>query len=129
MMPIGVELGFLVSALYRNGFEFAILGSVKDYHHIMESFDIPNTSFRKYKPKTDKLSLAAIEPSMYADLADKLQKCPVLVDTADFKWYIDQISSSHNGRISVNAFNWLRMKVFQLSNHISLMEWVSSCRP
>ena len=84
---------------------------------------------RKLKPESDKLSLAIIEPVKYLDHLDFLRKCPILCDTQDFGWYIEQMANSHNGRISDSAYNWLKLKVTCLSNHISFMEMITQTRP
>ena len=125
-MNVSPEMEKLLLTLSRNGFECVTL---EPPIPLVEMFVRLRIKFREYNRKHDKISLAIIEPKFYVEYCSRFKKCPILADVDDFEWYIDQIGSSHDGRLSLESFNWLRMKVIQMNNHISLMEFVESHRP
>lgn len=125
-MDVSPEMEKLLLTLARNGFECVTLEPPVP---LVEMFVRLRVKFRAYDRKHDKVSLAIIDPLFYVEYCSLFKKCPILANSGDFEWFIDQIGSSHNGQLSLESFNWLRMKVIQMSNHVSLMEFVESHRP
>lgn len=125
-MSASPELKDLVYRLSRNGFDFVAL---KPNRALKALFADLGIELRKYKSKSDKISLAVINPSDCSLYSEKFKKSPIVTDNEDLDWLFLEISNSRNGRVTDESFNWLRMKVNQNSCHFTMMNCINAQRP